>query len=42
LEARPPRRGWSVRLNGLDEGQKVTFEVVKEGGRKAVAILKLG
>jgi CspA family cold shock protein len=29
-------------LNGLDEGQKVTFEVVRERGKEAAANLKLG
>jgi CspA family cold shock protein len=29
-------------LNGLDEGQKVSFEVVKERGKEAAANLKLG
>ena len=28
-------------LNGLDEGQKVTFEVVRERGKEAAANLKL-
>ena len=28
-------------LNGLDEGQKVSFEVVKERGKEAAANLKL-
>jgi len=28
-------------LNGLDEGQKVTFEVVTERGKQAAANLKL-
>ncbi len=27
-------------LNGLDEGQKVTFEVVRERGKEAAANLK--
>ena len=30
----------SAGLNGLDEGQKVTFEVVKERGKEAAANLK--
>ncbi len=29
-------------LNGLDDGQKVTFEVVKERGKEAASNLKLG
>ena len=29
-------------LNGLDEGQKVSFEVVKERGKEAAANLRLG
>jgi CspA family cold shock protein len=28
-------------LNGLDEGQKVSFEVVRERGKEAAANLKL-
>jgi cold shock protein len=28
-------------LNGLDDGQRVTFEVVKEKGKEAAANLKL-
>ncbi len=28
-------------LNGLDEGQKVTFEVVRERGKEAAANLRL-
>ncbi len=28
-------------LNGLDEGQKVSYEVVKERGKEAAANLKL-
>jgi CspA family cold shock protein len=32
----------SAGLNGLDEGQKVTFEVVRERGKEAAANLKLG
>ena len=29
-------------LNGLDEGQKVSFEVVTERGKEAAANLKVG
>ena len=29
-------------LNGLDEGQRVTYEVVRERGKEAAANLKLG
>ena len=29
-------------LNGLNDGQKVTFEVVKERGKEAASNLKLG
>jgi len=29
-------------LNGLDEGQRVTFEVAKERGKEAAANLRLG
>ncbi len=29
-------------LNGLDDGQKVSFEVVTERGKQAAANLKLG
>ncbi len=28
-------------LNGLDEGQRVTFEVVRERGKEAAANLRL-
>ena len=29
-------------LNGLDEGQKVSYEVVRERGKEAAANLKVG
>lgn len=29
-------------LNGLDDGQKVTFEVVRERGKESASNLKLG